>query len=836
MYDEEYLAELLDRWDESRNAGRCLSVEELCRDRPELTQEMRRRLHWFQAMDWLDAVAGEDDGESPAGCLERNGQAGATTRAAAHEWNPQQVFAALQETGLVTQAELRTLERQAESEDRRACEAFVEELVAAGRLTPFQAAVVTARVQAPLMIGQYLVQRHLGTGGMGAVYQAVHQTMQRTVALKILPAGRLNSPAQVARFRQEVKAAGKLSHKNIAAAHDAGCDKGQHFFVMEHVPGRDLQGHVEQHGQVPIASAVDWTLQTAQALYHAHRCGVIHRDIKPANLILTDEGAVKVVDFGLAVARDFEPTRRNTGEFLTDEGAVLGTAAFMSPEQALDTRMVDERTDIYSLGATLYFLLTGAPPFWEETKIKTIVAHREQPIPSLSQSRDGVPPRLEAACRRMLAKRREDRFASMGEVISELGAWQKPIESIQPPKMLRKQVRWGVAAVTTAACIGLLCLSPSLVSWEESESDLADAEIPIPRKSAAIPDDLPSVPPEPANWQASPSRTDAARLQQSWADFLATPVRRQNSLGMQLALIPPGSFLMGSTAEDVSEHLAQIESTLGSVNSSIEQLVRSESPQHPVRQPAAFYMSIHEVTVGQFREFIDATGYVTQAERSDDKIGPGGFTSRGARSVQDPSLNWRSPGYPQSDQHPVVLVTWNDAQAFCRWLSQQDGLTYALPTESQWEYVCRAGEAAAWPPALESLRQRAHYNEVLSNDVEPQPVGRLEANVLGVHDMLGNAREWCADWYGPDYYTWAPFTGRGGPDQRSAGHGRVIRGGGLIDYPLVDLTPTFRYTAHPYRRYDNVGFRVVTANEFPASRFESARFPEAVATRDGVSN
>jgi serine/threonine protein kinase len=224
------------------------------------------------------------------------------------------------------------------------------------------------------------------------------------------------------RFQREVKAAARLSHPNIVTAHDADHAGGSHFLVMEYVEGTDLAALVAKDGRLPIDRAIDYTLQAARGLDFAHKQGVVHRDIKPANLLVDAQGTIKILDMGLA--------RIETGDSpgqgdVTTSGTMVGTVDFMAPEQARDTRHVDARADIYSLGCSLYYLLLGKNIYSGSSPIQILQAHQQNPIPHLVDERMDVPSNLEAVFRRMVAKKVEDRYSSMVQVISDLENCQK---------------------------------------------------------------------------------------------------------------------------------------------------------------------------------------------------------------------------------------------------------------------------------------------------------------------------------------------------------------------------------------------------------------------------
>lgn len=311
-----------------------------------------------------------------------------------------------------------------------------------------------------LTLGNYELLNKVGQGGMGAVYKARHKNLDKLVAVKLLPHDYLKNDRAVARFRREMLAVGRLDHPNIVRAMDAGEIDGTHYLVMEYSEGMDLGQLVKQRGPLSVEMALDFVVQAASGMDYAHRCGLVHRDIKPSNLLacficsgpppvatanLADRlfGQIKVLDLGLARIDDTDETGS-----LTTTGTIMGTADYMSPEQADDMRKTDARSDIYSLGCTLFFLLTGRPPYQADTQMRRLLAHREQPIPSLrealsqrsdngvkSHHRNGISvddtknasllaaelSALDSVFRRMVAKRPEERYASMDDVVTALG-------------------------------------------------------------------------------------------------------------------------------------------------------------------------------------------------------------------------------------------------------------------------------------------------------------------------------------------------------------------------------------------------------------------------------
>lgn len=239
-------------------------------------------------------------------------------------------------------------------------------------------------LQPGAVLGNYTIVEAIGQGGMGQVFKATHRTMKRTVALKVIAPKSGWTDESVERFRREVETVARLSHPNIVTAHDADDVNGVRFLVMELVNGIDLSRLVRERGPLPIEVAVNYVLQAARGLEHAHSEGIIHRDIKPGNLIVNAKGVVKVLDLGLARWQAAPAERSPDEHSLTQSGQVVGTVDYMSPEQALHTKYADERSDIYSLGCTLWFLLTGRPVYGGDSAMERLVAHREQRIPNVA--------------------------------------------------------------------------------------------------------------------------------------------------------------------------------------------------------------------------------------------------------------------------------------------------------------------------------------------------------------------------------------------------------------------------------------------------------------------
>ena len=300
-------------------------------------------------------------------------------------------------------------------------EALAEEFIRRGLITRWQADRLLEGRYKGFFLNKYKLLSLLGTGGMSSVFLAENVLMQKRVAVKVLPKHRVDDSSYLERFFNEARAAGRLTHPNIVHTYDIdNCGK-HHYIVMEYVPGRNLQQVVKDDGPLSYRRAADYIAQSADGLAHAHENKLVHRDVKPANFLLNEQNVVKLVDLGLA----YFTSSDDPSLTLQHEENVLGTADYLAPEQAVCSHGVDARADIYALGCTLYFLLTGHPPFDEGTIHQRMVAHTLQQPPSIFEDRPDAPRSLVAICERMMAKKPDDRYQSAAEVVAVLRDWLK---------------------------------------------------------------------------------------------------------------------------------------------------------------------------------------------------------------------------------------------------------------------------------------------------------------------------------------------------------------------------------------------------------------------------
>ena len=289
-------------------------------------------------------------------------------------------------------------------------------------LTRWQADKLLEGRHKGFVVGKYKLLGHLGTGGMSSVYLAEHLLMHRRVAIKVLPKtrGADTESSYLARFHREAQAIAALDHVNIVRAYDIDNEGDTHYLVMEYIDGLDLNVIVRDSGTLDYITAARYIKQAARGLHYAHSVGLIHRDVKPANLLVDSEGVVKILDLGLA---RFIAEKEQASLTVAYDENVLGTADYLAPEQAVDSHGVDTRADIYGLGCSLYFLLTGHPPFTEGTLTQRLMAHQKDPPPSIYDDREDAPPGLVKICLRMMAKKPVDRYKNCAEVAKVLGDW-----------------------------------------------------------------------------------------------------------------------------------------------------------------------------------------------------------------------------------------------------------------------------------------------------------------------------------------------------------------------------------------------------------------------------
>ena len=631
----------------------------------------------------------------------------------------------------------------------------------------------------------YEIKGELGRGGMGVVYLAHNKIMGRDEVLKVMGPHLMGHPGALDRFKREIQSVARLRHPNIVTAYHANQLGQSLLFAMEYVEGRDLSKLVESKGPMPVAHACLFIHQAALGLQHAHEEGLIHRDLKPNNLILYRKGnqqTVKILDFGLAKAgrEKVEAEQKSSGQSLTGTGATLGTPAYMAPEQITDASTADIRADIYSLGATLYYLLAGRPPFVAKSLYDLYQAHISQIAAPLNQVRSDVPAALAALVAKMMAKDPSQRFQTPGEVAQALTPYFKEDSRDQdgspepaPAATPRQWPPWVRPAVAAGVFV-IGFLAASVLRVKTPEGDLV--------------------------FSALPERSVVT------VDGKVCTVEWPGGNGPAIVTVPAGDHRVKVELNGIEVYGEEV-----SIETGKKKWITVRLDSLPASRPGK---DDTPASSAELREAVAARS-PTDVSPQSARPGHGGgdsiiTNSIGMKLVLIPSgaFLMGSPdsdnGFAQTEDHPVVNVSWNDAVAFCGWLSGRDGLKpfdhvhargpwdgagYRLPTEAEWEYACRAGtttryqsgddpETAATVGNVADGTARAKYpgwTTIAAQDgyVYTAPVGRFRANAFGLYDMQGNVWEWCWDWYHPDYYKKSP-----GADPLSSSQAtwRVFRG------------------------------------------------------------
>ncbi|MDA1210937.1 MAG: SUMF1/EgtB/PvdO family nonheme iron enzyme [Planctomycetota bacterium] len=754
-------------------------------------------------------------------------------------------------------------------------------------LTQYQAQEIYSGRGELLVMGNYVVIDTLGQGGMGTVLKAQHRHMKRFVAIKVISSESLKDPNAVRRFHREVEAAARLSHPNIVAAFDADEAHGVHYLVMEYVDGNDLSQMVKKNGPSPIDSAVFCVLQAALGLQYAHSQGVIHRDIKPSNLLLDHKGTVKILDMGLA--RIEESRDDSAMAELTATGAVMGTVDYMSPEQAANTKNANAQSDIYSLGCTLHYLITGRSVYGGTTLMERLLAHREQPIPSLRNAVVDVPDAVDQVFRKMVAKLPRDRYPSMTEVIIDLEKCQR-----------------GEAVTASASHFDDSLLNHFLQDLGDSSSQ--EKSVPTQRNvAAATKEQKVLVASRPKSILAAGSAdhdTDANSLNASAT--LAGRLRPSTLLstswwathkGMSIIGIAIGAIILlviasvqffpnRSSPQQASEEKTSVNetATLSSQMPVWDDMPKGSPPPavapFNARQAASLkkeWASYLDVPI----EFVNDVGikfslippgefmmgssdnHVAEMMALAKKEGEGWESQYIIAEIPQHRVRITKPFYlgmyeithsefgkfvkeqsnPESYRvdlkrpaYPIGDVTLKEIEQFCFWLEKRDGYRYRLPTEAEWEYACRAGTTTVFSFGDTLASTQANFNGryPFGHDVvgpehrKLTTVGTFKPNAFGLFDMHGNLWEACSDLFDFSYYRVSPTDNPTGPNY---GNSYAVRGGEYERGRGLSLRSSMRYT----RRLpdSHVGFRLIREMEKPNTPRTRNRIPlNAVNSRE----
>jgi len=696
---------------------------------------------------------------------------------------------------------------------------------------------------------RYRLERLIGMGGMGQVWQATdlatHAELGHSavVALKILPPQLTQSPAHAKLLIEEATQARRLAHDNIVRVYEWAQDPAtsSYFIIMECLEGQDLDAWLAEHGKATPDQVEQMLRPVADALQYAwekHR--LVHRDLKPGNVFLTKAGEIKLLDFGIA------SRARSTGTDLGMAAPNAGTAGYRAPEAGTSQGAPRPQVDVYAVAVMIYQLLEGRLPFdqptalleppkpaaltrqqWEVLKRGFANRAGERPdsvaalLDALKEA--GAPDAEEAAQREAVRKaeraaaeqqEREARAAreqqARADAIAraeeeeqrrqkevELAARRKAEalaaaqEKARQDQLRREQEKQRKAQAEQEAKERKERLRQQLIARRDADALKARlAEEEYQRKMAQLKAE--------AAYRAEQERhrkEQAARKAAELAALLpssSSPVADAegvlrdrftdgSGVGPDLVLIPTGRFQMGS-----SDHEHKVAAKAGAQKTWLER----ELPAHWVGIEQSFALGRYPVTVGEWRAFVKATGWQSKMD-----------------------VDWQQPGFAQDDRHPVVCVSWHDAQLYLQWLSEKTGQEYRLPSETEWEYACRAGSYTAFSFGDQVTPEHANYDGHFTYNDGPKGsslggttrVGSYQPNPWGLFDMHGNVWEWAQDTV-HDNYLGAPTDGsaweQGGDQAR-----RILRGGAWLYQPRY-LRSAARNGYSALLANDVVGFRV----------------------------
>lgn len=656
-------------------------------------------------------------------------------------------------------------------------------------------------------LGNYDIVEMLGKGGMATVYLGTQRSINRTVAVKVLPRSMMHDDTFMQRFRREAELIASLEHFHILPIFDYGELDGIPYIVMRYLDGGTLKDRIME-GPLPWDDIVRITGQIGSALDYAHKRSVVHRDIKPSNILLDADGNAYLADFGIAKIQE-------GGTQLTGSG-MIGTPAYMAPEQSSSNAPAPSM-DIYALGVTLFEMITGQVPYQSDTPIGQILMHLQEPVPSLVEINPSIPESVDAVVRRAMAKSPEQRFQSCTELAQAMEAatsdegwgWDddtlaratstlsgasrnaptagvmQGVDSVTAapspaPASQRGDRGGGMAIWYAVGAVALLIVIGAIVgifvvannrSNQAAEAQATAVARQTQQSGEVVSTDT-EVPPTATASEAAtvPTATLVAEAGETTEPIEPTATSDNPGViptdlpdtttlrGIPMILVPEGSFIRGRSDGNPDER-----------------------PEREVFL-SAYYIDETEVTNLYWAACVSA-GVCAEPEFTGS---PSRFSYYGTDVYKD---------------YPVLYISWNEAQEYCNWRGGH------LPTEAQWE------KAARYDPETETNRNfpwaenvldpfYLNYSSLLGDttSVYEYPGG---VSALGVYDMAGNVAEWVFDWYQDNYYELSPLTDPPGPDSGSL---KVYRGGSF-ESRGNDLTTTARAATGPETRLATVGFR-----------------------------
>lgn len=704
------------------------------------------------------------------------------------------------------------------------------------------AALVRPGTEIGLMTGQevgplnrrYRLERLIAHGGMGQVWQATdlatHAELGHSaqVALKILPPQLTQAASHAKLLIQEATRARRLAHEHIVRVYEWAQDPAtaSFFLIMEYLEGEDLDAVLAREKRLPLGRVLALLDPVAEALDYAwERHRLVHRDIKPGNVFVTKKGEVKLLDFGIAAR-----ARAGGGSHAAplEAPATSGTAGYRAPEASTEGHVPEPRLDVYAVSVMIHQLLSGVLPGGVGGQVPETLGARQWEVlragfaPDPGQRPATVHALLDAiraaagpapevlaaqeAAQRAEQERIEREQAARRQRDAEAAAAVQARLDEQRRVQLREQQRRERAAAEEARQLRKEALRQQLLARRDEEvakvraakeeaerkavqakaaaAYLAQQKRAREEEAARAAQSAPASAPAfetPPNASGPAPVVDPAPLPVPIGSLLRDPFLDGSGNGPVMAPIPAGRFEMGSP-----EHERRIAMAAGAQKNWLAR----ETPQHWVGIERAFALGRFPVTVGEWRVFVLATGWQPQGE-----------------------VDWAAPGFPQSDEHPVVGVTWFDARKYVAWLSEVTGKRYRLPSEAEWEYACRAGTRTTFNVGDTISTTQANFDGTFTYNGGPRgefrrgttPAGSFAPNAWGLHDMHGNVWEWVQDVV-HDNYDGAPLDGsaweEGGDNAR-----RILRGGSWLYNPRY-LRSALRNGFSAVLSNDIVGFRV----------------------------
>ena len=705
-----------------------------------------------------------------------------------------------------------------------------------------------AELQNGQSFADYVIIAKLGEGGMGTVYQAREPALDRLVALKTLRPELASVQPLISRFKREAIAAAQCTYTGIVQVFRTGEFEGTHYIAMEYVAGESLAKQIQRTGRLPAVEALALGVEVAKALNYAwQKAQLIHRDVKPDNIFIATDGTVKLGDFGLVKVMNHD----TADTALTVPGLPIGSPDYMSPEQLYGDVDVDIRSDIYSLGCTLYHLLTGNAPYTKSTPLGVMVRHLTEPPPEILRELPDCPPAVVAMLAKMLAKKPADRYPNYETLLHDFAQAQSgprapvksapavsiPVTLEKTPLPVSQQPKTSRGLVTGLAAV---VIGVGLFWWANKKPEPAPVQSVVVTNAPAVAHSpVPTNPPAPVvplPLFGSLEIKSPQPVQVTVDDGNSMQIEpgrvskwEKLSIGKHLvhALVDgkTNDYPVDVSAEQVATLTILFD--LATVAATKEMPWENSLGMKFVPVPGApVLFCIWHTRVQDFEAFVNASGY--NATKDMYSLRTDGWKQRGD--------TWRAPGFPQSPTHPVCGVSWEDAKAFCDWLTKKEQAEgrlgrlqfYRLPTDAEWSFAVGLTNedgktpkekdsqlkgvypwGTDWPPpegtgnyAGEESKRGAPpgwtvipgYNDGFARTA---PVGSFAANRLGLFDITGNLWEWCEDLYEPTSL-W-----------------RVMRGASWNDGDPGDLLSSYRYYDHPSYRYDRYGFRCVLVSGSP---------------------